>query len=296
VDLRKVMEEYYLFMKVEKTASVKTIYAYRSDLNQLADFLEKEGLNPFTVDAISQPLIHKFLLYLGENFDYKPATLSRRVNCLRSFFNFCVEQDYIMVSPMRKIKPPRIPRRIPVFLKPAELKRLLGVPEFFKADDMWLQDKAMLYVLAYTGVRRAELLSLSWDNIDFNNQTLTVIGKGDLERLLPLKDELTEILWGYLQTRLPLTNRSLLINEKQNRMDKDTLARRFRRCVIKAQLDPEKITPHVMRHTFATNLLNKGVDLVTIQELLGHLDPGSTLVYTHTNVQNKKEAIRKMDI
>ena len=201
-----------------------------------------------------------------------------------------------MVSPMRKIKPPRIPRRIPVFLKPAELKRLLGVPEFFKTDDMWLQDKAMLYVLAYTGVRRAELLSLSWDNLDFKNQTLTVIGKGDLERLLPLKDELTEILWGYLQTRLPLTNRSLLINEKQNRMDKDTLARRFRRCVIKAQLDPEKITPHVMRHTFATNLLNKGVDLVTIQELLGHLDPGSTLVYTHTNVQNKKEAIRKMDI
>ena len=113
-----------------------------------------------------------------------------------------------MVSPMRKIKTPRIPRRIPVFLKPAELKRLLGVPEFFKADDMWLQDKAMLYVLAYTGVRRAELLSLSWDNIDFNNQTLTVIGKGDLERLLPLKDELTEILWDYLQTRLPLTNRS----------------------------------------------------------------------------------------
>lgn len=85
MDLRKVMEEYYLFMKVEKTASVKTIYAYRSDLNQLADFLEKNNLNPFTVDAISQPLIHKFLLYLGENFDYIPATLSRRVNCLRSF-------------------------------------------------------------------------------------------------------------------------------------------------------------------------------------------------------------------
>jgi len=118
---------------------------------------------------------------------------------------------------------------------------------------MWLQDKAMLYVLAYTGVRRAELLSLSWDNMDFKNQTLTVIGKGDLERLLPLKDELTEILWDYLQTRLPLTNRSLLINEKLNRMDKDTLSRRFRRCVIKAQLDPEKITPHVMRHAFATN-------------------------------------------
>ena len=74
------------------------------------------------------------------------------------------------------------------------------------------------------------------------------------------------------------------------------MARRFRKCVIKAHLDPEKITPHIMRHTFATNLLNKGVDLVTIQELLGHLDPGSTLVYTHTNVQNKKEAIRKMDI
>jgi site-specific recombinase XerD len=137
------MEEYYLFMRVEKTASIKTIYAYRSDLNQLAEFLEKEGLNPFTADAISQPLIHKFLLYLGENFDYKPATLARRVNCLRSFFNFCVEQDYIMVSPMRKIKPPRIPRRIPVFLKPAELKRLLAVPEFYKADDLWLQDKAI---------------------------------------------------------------------------------------------------------------------------------------------------------
>jgi len=294
MDLREVIEEFLLFMKVEKTASHQTIYAYRSDLNQLVKFLEKQNLIPFTVDAVSQPLLHKFLLYLGETFNYKPATLARRVNCLRSFFNYCVEQDYIMVSPMRKIKPPKKPKRIPVFLSPSELERLLRVPQIYKLDDMWLQDKVILNVLAYTGLRRAELLSLDWDNIDFKNQTLKVIGKGDLERILPLKDELTEVLWEYLQSRLPLTNKALLINEKLNRMDKDTLARRFRRCVDKAHLDSKKITPHVLRHTFATNLLSKGVDLVTIQELLGHLDPGSTWLYTHTNTQNKKEAVKKI--
>ncbi len=294
MDLRDVMEEFYLFMKVEKSASVQTIYAYRSDLMQLMTFIEKKNLDPLTVDAISQPLLHKFLLYLGETYNYKPATLARRVNCLRSFFNYCVEQDYIMVSPMRKIKPPKKPKRVPVFLSPAELNRLLRVPELYKLDDMWMQDKVMLNVLAYTGLRRAELLSLDWDNIDFKNQTLKVIGKGDLERILPLKDQLIEILWDYLQTRLPLANNALLINEKLNRMDKDTLRRRFKRCVDKAYLDSNKITPHILRHTFATNLLNKGVDLVTIQELLGHLDPGSTWVYTHTSTENKKEAVKKI--
>lgn len=294
MDLRDVMEEFFLYMKVEKTASDQTIYAYRSDLKQFLGFLEKSNLNPFTVDAVSQPLLHKFLLYLGETFNYKPATLSRRVNCLRSFFNYCVQQDYIMVSPMRRIKPPKKPKRIPVFLSSSELDRLLSVPEVYKVDDMWLQDKVMLYVLAYTGLRRAELLSLDWDNIDFKNKTLKVIGKGNLERIVPLKDELTEILWDYLQTRLPLVNKALLINEKLNRLDKDTLARRFRSCVNKARLDSEKVTPHVLRHTFATNLLSKGVDVVTIQELLGHLDPGSTWVYIHTNTQNKKEAVNKI--
>ncbi|MEW6662056.1 MAG: tyrosine-type recombinase/integrase [Bacillota bacterium] len=195
--------------------------------------------------------MHKFLIYPGQSFNYKSSTIARRVNCLRSFFNFCVDQDYIIVSPDRKIKPPKLPKRIPVYLREGELQRLLHTPESMKdIDEMWLQDKAMLHILAFCGLRRSELLSLNWDNIDFKNATLKVRGKGDLERIVPLKSDVCDLLWDYLQTRLPLTHRALFLNEKGNRLDKDTVRRRFRACVQQAGLDAPVITPHKLRHTF----------------------------------------------
>ncbi len=155
------------------------------------------------------------------------------------------------------------------------------MPDFMQEDDLWLQDKLMLYVFGYTGVRRTKFLSLNWNDLDFKAATLKVMGKGQQERVLPVKDVVLELAWDYLQTRLPLVNKAIFINEKGNRLDRCTLRTRFGNCIAKAGLDPKIYTPHKLRHTFATNLLDAGVDLVTIQELMGHLDPGSTHIYAY---------------
>lgn len=293
MDLRLVIEEFFAYLRVEKNASKLTIYSYRSDLQKFLGFLEEQSVE-LRVEAVNHQLANKFFLFLGDKYNFHPATIGRMVNCLRSLFNYCVDQDYILVSPMRKIKPPKRPKRIPIYLRQGELLRLLRTPDIMQDDDFWLQDKAMLHVFAYTGVRRSELLDLNWNDVDFKLGTLKVRGKGQLERLVPLKQSLADILWEYLQTRLPLGNQALFINEKHNRLDKDTLYRRFRCCVEKAGLDPKKFTPHKLRHTFATQLLDRGVDLVTIQQLLGQLDPESTWIYTHTDAAKKREAVDKL--
>ena len=223
-----------------------------------------------------------------------PSTLARKINCFRSFFNFCVDQDYIITSPMKKIKPPKLPKKKPRYIKKGELERLLSCPDKYKHEEHWLRDKAIIHLFAYTGIRRTELINLTWPDVDFKNNLLRVFGKGQKERYIPLRQSLSDLLWEYLQTRLPLKNQCIIVNGKNNIMDYSTLRLVFKKWVTRAGLDPLIVTPHTLRHTFATRLLEEGVDLVTIQELMGHEDPESTLIYTHTNKKIKFEAVEKI--
>ncbi|SMB89954.1 integrase/recombinase XerD [Desulfonispora thiosulfatigenes DSM 11270] len=292
-DLRRVMGEFMSYLRFERNSSIETITAYRRDISQLIEFLQNDEI-PLRADAVSQNVIRGFLNYLDNKYNLEPATVARKINCFRSFFNFCVDQDYIMMSPMRKITPPKIPKRMPIYLKKGELNKLLSAPDQFKNEEHWLRDKTMLYLFAFTGIRRSELIGLQWSDIDFKNKTLKVFGKGQKERFLPLKEDLIEILWDYLQTRLPLENQYIIINGTGNQMDKSTLRLIFKKWVERASLNAELITPHKLRHTFATRLLEEGVDIVTIQELMGHDDTESTLIYAHTNQDRKKEAVDKL--
>ncbi|MFZ5899032.1 MAG: tyrosine-type recombinase/integrase [Bacillota bacterium] len=290
--LQEVIREFLRYMRTEKDASLQTLAAYRSDLKPLEDFLLRERIAPELAN-LTTPVLRRYFIWVQDERRLSAASLRRKIHCFRSFFRYLVEQEYIPQDPMRKIRPPKEPDRIPIYLKEEELKRLLAAPGHL-GRPYHLRDRLILHLLAYCGLRRSELLRLDWDDVDLGAGTLRVQGKGKRERLIPLIPELQRLLWEYLQTRLPLENRALILGREGNRMNKDALTRLFKRYVRMAGLDPAVITPHKLRHSFATLLLEKGADVFTIQELLGHADLASTRIYAHCSSQRLRQAVERI--
>ncbi|MEW6574638.1 MAG: tyrosine-type recombinase/integrase [Bacillota bacterium] len=291
--LQEAIREFLRYLRAEKDASPETLAAYRSDLKPLEDFLFRERIAPELAN-LTTPVLRRYFIWLQEERKLKAASLRRKIHCFRSFFRYLTEQEYIPGDPMRKIRPPKEPDRAPIYLKEEELKRLLTAPEFSSGLNR-LRDKVILYLLAYCGLRRSELLRLDWDDVDLGAGTLRVRGKGGRERLIPLIPELQQMLWEYLQTRLPLLgNRALFLGREGGQMNKDALTRLFKRYVRMAGLDPAVITPHKLRHSFATLLLEKGTDVFTIQELMGHADLASTRIYAHCSSKRLREAVERL--
>lgn len=277
--LQEVIQEFLSYLRLEKDASRETPAAYRSDLRPLEDFLVRERIAP-ELAHLTTPVLRRYFIWLQDEHRLAPASLRRKIYCYRSFSRYLAEQEYIPQDPMRKIRPPRDPKRIPIYLSEEELQRLLAAPEFL-GGPYRLRDQIILHLLAYCGLRRSEVLPLDWDDVDLGAGTLRVRGKGKRERLIPLIPELQRMLWQYLQTRLPLENRALFLGREGHRITKDALTRLSRRYVRAAGLNPAVVTPHKLRHTFATLLVDKGTDVFTIQELLGHADLVSTRIYAH---------------
>ncbi|ACA59062.1 tyrosine-type recombinase/integrase [Candidatus Desulforudis audaxviator] len=290
--LQEVIREFLRYLRAEKDASPETLAAYRSDLRPLEDFLFRERIAPELAN-LTTPVLRRYFIWLQEERKLKAASLRRKIHCFRSFFRYLAEQEYIPGDPMRKIRPPKEPDRVPIYLKEEELKWLLTAPGHL-GGPYHLRDKLILHLLAYCGLRRSELLRLDWDDVDLGAGTLRVRGKGKRERLIPLIPELQQILWEYLQTRLPLENRALFLGREGGRMNKDALTRLFKRYVRMAGLDPAVITPHKLRHSFATLLLEKGTDVFTIQELMGHADLASTRIYAHCSSKRLREAVERI--
>jgi site-specific recombinase XerD len=291
VELQRVIAEFLGYNQVDKCASKLTLDAYRSDLKCFLRHWVRLGL-PDSVGAVSLPMVRRCLHAMHEERAYKPATINRRYDTVRSLFRFAVEQGYLEQNPMDRIRSPRPDKNLPVFLHPDELDRLLSMPERKKYQH-WQRDRAILYLLAYTGIRRAELLQLHWEAVRFDERALRVMGKGRQERILPMNSLLTEVLWEYLHSRLPVQPTSYLFyNRNGSPLTRTNLHDLFKKYVRLAHLDERKISLHKLRHTFATMLLATGtVDLRTIQELLGHSELSSTQIYTHTSPTKKRNAV-----
>lgn len=290
LELQQVIDEFIGYNQIEKCASPLTVSAYKSDLRCFMKHWNRLEL-PTQVEAITTKMVRQAVISMHEERAYKASSLNRRIDTIRSLFRFAVEQDYIDTSPAEKIKPPKVPKALPVYLQEDELLRLLNTPER-RHWQHWRRDKAILYLLAFTGLRRCELLGLKWEDIRFDCKSIRVMGKGQQERILPMNDLLAEVLWEYLQSQLPVKpDQPLFMNRRGRPMTRTNLQDLFKRYVKAACLDAEKITPHKLRHTFATMLLARGTDLRTIQELLGHRELSSTQIYTHTSSARKSRAV-----
>lgn len=289
-----VMHDFDRYLKVERNLSPATRAAYQYDLQKFKEYLIRVmGAEP-TVGRVETPHIKDFLGYLQGDRGYKSSTLSRTIASIRVFFEFCVQEAHIEASPATHIHNPKMPRKLPIYLVESELKKLLAAPQH---SDVWgCRDFAILVTLGFTGMRRQELVGLNLDSIDFERRTVRVFGKGSKERLIPMNPLVMSALTASLDVR-PATGdpKAVFLNRSGRRLTGRSIHGIVKKYVRKAGITKLKISPHKLRHTFATLLHINEVDIIEIQKLLGHASVTSTQIYTHTNTSKLRTAVERLN-
>jgi len=319
-----ITQEFLNYLKYEKHFSDHTAKCYGADLEQFTDFLvsaaqsqgaephegEHEGAEPWSsqgaVATATQTetrverlvlqtdanTIRRFLVHLGEK-QYSKATTARKLATLRSFYKFLVKRNYVTGNPVAAIKTPKQDKRLPRFLEYSEIQKLLNAPP----ADNWLgaRDRAIFEALYSTGMRVSELVGLNLDDVDFLGEVIHIRGKGKKERICPIGSSALQSIQRYIEFRNKrmandsgFDSKVLFANKHGKRLSTRSVRRKMDKYLVAAGLDPA-ISPHTLRHSFATHMLNNGADLRSVQELLGHQSISTTQVYTHLTTQKIKQ-------
>ncbi|HEX6414684.1 MAG TPA: site-specific tyrosine recombinase XerD [Burkholderiales bacterium] len=245
-----------------------TIASYRTDLEQLAKFLRRKSLT----EAGEADLFAFLAAAKG-----RASSAARRVSTLKRFYQYCVRERHVGADPTLKLDPPKRAPRFPRSLSEADVEALLGAPDV--ATSLGLRDRAMLETLYATGLRVSELVALKTFEVNLDANVIRVMGKGSKERLVPLGEEAAHWISRYLEQRKSSAN-ALFITGRGRGMTRQAFWYLIRRYGARA-IPGKKLSPHVLRHAFATHLINHGADLRVVQLLLGHADISTTQIYTH---------------
>lgn len=271
----------FLLHLENKNFSANTVKSYRADLQEFTDYLSKHKQN--TLEAFTSPVIRSFLASLPQ--DYARNTVLRKIAALRSLAAFLLRQGKLARNPFKLLPAPKREKLLPKFLTLPETDRLINTAgnTHFAA-----RDKALFELMYSSGLRRSEVTGLKIRDVDFFNGVVRVLGKGNKERLVPVTDEALYAIKYYLSTRPnPQPQDALFLNAHGKPLTGDGLAFIFKNTAIAAHL-ARKVTPHSLRHSFATHLLNNGCDLRSLQEMLGHKTLAATQVYTHVSLDKLK--------
>jgi integrase/recombinase XerC len=318
-----VTQEFLSYLKFEKHFSEHTAKCYSADLEQFAGFLLAEsspssdsqvqggqdssgqwpqqsgGVATATETKLEQLIIdadvntiRKYMAHLNEH-QYSKSTTARKLATLRSFYKFLVKRNHISSNPVTSIKTPKQEKKLPKFLEYEDVQRLLNTPP----ADTWLgaRDRAIMETLYSTGMRVSELVSLNMDDVDFLGEVIHIRGKGKKERIAPVGSSALQSIQNYIEYRnrrmandSNFDTRVLFANKHGRRLSTRSVRRKMDKYLTMAGLDPS-ISPHTLRHSFATHMLNNGADLRSVQELLGHQSLSTTQVYTHVTTSKIKE-------
>ncbi len=291
--LSTLVDQYLSVLSLERGYSPKTIEAYASDLNDFLTFLEGRG-----VGELSQVKAPYILLYLSElrRRGVSAKTVARRLSALRGFFKFLALEHGHTENPLALIEGPKLSRKLPVVLTPEEVERLLEAPD--QKTPIGLRDKAILELLYASGLRVSELVGLKLFDLNLEVGFLRVKGKGEKERLVPIGELAREALKRYLKEARPkllrfLDEPHLFLNRRGRPLTRQRVWQVIKAYALKAGLDPNEITPHVLRHSFATHLLERGADLRTVQMMLGHASLATTQIYTHVQADTLRRVHEK---
>jgi integrase/recombinase XerC len=283
------------YLAVERNASDLTIKSYREDLGQLVHYLSESHGGAPKPSAITTADLRGYVSGMHEA-GYAKTTVSRRLASLRSFFRFGQREGWAETNPAKPLRNPRKPRSLPHFLSTEELGRLLESPS--AADPQGLRDRAILETLYSAGLRVSELVALNDDDVDHAASVLRVRGKGKRERLAPIGSFAMKALKRYLAVRklapLPSKNpvRPLFVNRFGRRLTTRSVGRMLEKHLRATGLD-RRTTPHTLRHSFATHLLDRGADIRSVQELLGHKSLVTTQIYTHVSTAGLRAAYER---
>ena len=273
------------FLQVEKGLSPNSIYSYTYDLKKFNEYLTSNNKN---ILAATQEDVQQFLKFEKTKKKNSSRTQARSLAAIRQFYNFLANTDQGIDNPTTKIESPHIEKTLPDFLTIKEVERLF---ESISEDDPYeLRDKTIFELLYSSGLRISEAIELESGHIDFENSFINVVGKGDKERIVPINEEAKRLLLKYLkESRQDIlgTRESeyLFISKKGSMLNRKSVWRLLKNYVAGTRIN-KNITPHTLRHSFATHLLENGADLRSVQELLGHMDISTTQVYTHLAKEN----------
>ncbi|NIF34204.1 site-specific tyrosine recombinase XerD [Enterobacter sp. Cy-643] len=274
------IEQFLDALWLERNLAENTLSSYRRDLTMVAEWLQRHQLSFLTVQASDLQSL------LAERVEggYKATSSARLLSAMRRLFQYLYREKMREDDPSALLSSPKLPQRLPKDLSEAQVERLLQSPCVDQPIE--LRDKAMLEVLYATGLRVSELVGLTMSDISLRQGVVRVIGKGNKERLVPLGEEAVYWIEEYLKYGRPelLNGQSLDVLFPSNRaqqMTRQTFWHRIKHYAVLAGIDSEKLSPHVLRHAFATHLLNHGADLRVVQMLLGHSDLSTTQIYTH---------------
>lgn len=287
-NLQSQLEQFIRYVQLEKNFSLHTVREYESDLRDFFAFLHAEGIQEIT----EVEYIHA-RLYVTKLYDEQKArtSISRKISSIRSFFRFLNREQNIDDAPFRSLYHPKKEERLPSFFYEEELQQLFEKNE--GNEPMQLRNMALLEILYATGMRVSECVSLELADIDFHYSIVRVMGKGRKERIIPFGQFAHEALTRYIEQVRPILMKKTNHQKVFVNMRGGELTARGVRYILSEMIDNAsmhtKIYPHMLRHTFATHLLNNGADMRTVQELLGHANLSSTQIYTHVT----KEALRK---
>ena len=272
---------------IEKGLSENTVQSYRLDLTALCDWLDKNDLSLETLDAVD------LQGFLGERLEkgYKVTSTARMLSAMRKLFQYLYREKYREDDPSAVLSSPKLPSRLPKYLTEQQVSDLLNTPDV--DVPLELRDKAMLELLYATGLRVTELVSLTIENMSVQQGVVRVIGKGNKERIVPMGEEAA-----YWVRQFMLYGRPVLLNgqssdvvfpsQRAQQMTRQTFWHRVKHYAILADIDADALSPHVLRHAFATLLVNHGADLRVVQMLLGHTDLSTTQIYTHVAKERLK--------
>jgi len=288
----QAIKRFKKFLQVEKGLSDNSIYSYTYDLKKFGVFLSLKNKDMLTA---TQDDIRQFLKFEKNKKNNSSRTLARSLAAIRQFYNFVSDRFNKIENPTIKIESPNVEKTLPDFLTVKEIDYLFK--SISESDIYELRDKAIFELLYSCGLRISEAVEVQNINVDFDNSFIKVIGKGNKERLIPISEEAIRLLKKYLNESRPVIsgNREsefLFISKKGSKLNRKSVWRLLKNYVLRTKIN-KNITPHTLRHSFATHLLENGADLRSVQELLGHVDISTTQVYTHLAKKKLQEIHKK---
>jgi ribosomal subunit interface protein len=277
------------YLRFERNYSSNTIQAYKKDLSQFEEFVQGEAGDEYFPHKVDSDIVRNWIVYLLDTKN-SPVTVNRKLSSLKSFFKFLIRQQEIAVSPMKLIRAPKVKRPLPTFVREEDMVSLLD-GDNFEDGFVGIRNRLMLETLYDTGVRRSELIGIKNSDVDFERSLLKVTGKRNKQRLIPFAERLSDLLRTYIECRdreVGLLSDWLFVKENGGQLPVSVVYN-----VVKKALSSNptlaKRSPHVLRHSFATSMLNHGAELNATKELLGHSSLASTSVYTHTTFEELKK-------
>jgi len=288
------IDKFLQYIKYEKGYSSHTFVSYQTDLLQFRDFVESKSI-AFEPDKIDASLIREWIISLMED-DTSARSVNRKLSSLKSFYRFLKQHNLASHNPLKKIVAPKNKKQLPKFLKEDEMENLLDSYDgLFENDFEGVRDKLMIEMFYTLGIRLSELISIKDTDMDLNGKTVIITGKRNKQRLLPFGDKLKDSVLEYLKVRNEAVSsqcKNLFIKEDGEKLY-PVLVYRVVNKYITMVSSLSKRSPHVLRHTFATAMLNNGAELNVVKELLGHSNLAATEVYTHTTFEQLQKIYKQ---